>query len=52
MNLQPVPVGGLSAAPSLHAAAQAQAARKGGVRIVDVVKMYGVQGAGVLAVDH
>ena len=26
--------------------------RKGGVRIVDAVKMYGVQGAGVLAVDH
>jgi NitT/TauT family transport system ATP-binding protein len=52
VNLQPVPVGGLSAAPSLHAAAQAQAARKGGVRIIDVVKMYGVQGAGVLAVDH
>jgi NitT/TauT family transport system ATP-binding protein len=26
--------------------------RKGGVRIVDAVKMYGTQGGGVLAVDH
>ena len=29
-----------------------QSARKGGVRIVDAVKMYGTQDAGVLAVDH
>ncbi|MGB8139977.1 MAG: ATP-binding cassette domain-containing protein, partial [Pseudolabrys sp.] len=28
------------------------AGRKGGVRIIDVVKRYGTQDAGVLAVDH
>ena len=30
----------------------AKAARTGGVRIIDAVKYYGVQGSGVLAVDH
>ena len=30
----------------------AQTGRKGGVRIIDAVKMYGTQEAGVLAVDH
>lgn len=29
-----------------------ETARKGGVRIVDAVKTYGMKGAGVLAVDH
>src|SRR5262249_4672694 len=29
-----------------------RSARKGGVRMVDVVKRYGTQDAGVLAVDH
>jgi NitT/TauT family transport system ATP-binding protein len=52
VSVQPGPANGFSPTPSLHAAAQAQTARKGGVRIVDTVKMYGVQGAGVLAVDH
>jgi len=50
VSVQPGPANGFSPTPSLHAAAQAP--RKGGVRIVDTVKMYGVQGAGVLAVDH
>lgn len=38
-----------SSAPVAGVAAQA---RKGGVRIIDVVKRYGTQDAGVLAVDH
>jgi len=38
-----------SSAPVAGVAAQA---RKGGVRIMDVVKRYGTQDAGVLAVDH
>jgi len=38
-----------SSAPVAGIAAQA---RKGGVRIIDVVKRYGTQDAGVLAVDH
>jgi NitT/TauT family transport system ATP-binding protein len=50
VSVQLGPANGFSPTPNLHAAAQTP--RKGGVRIVDVVKMYGVQGAGVLAVDH
>jgi len=38
----PIPIAGTST----------QANREGGVRIIDVVKMYGTQDAGVLAVDH
>ena len=37
---------------NLRPAAQTRPVRTGGVRIVDAVKMYGMQGTGVLAVDH
>ena len=39
-------------APTPIAGRAAPAGRKGGVRIIDAVKMYGTQDAGVLAVDH
>ena len=39
-------------APAPVADVAAAAGRKGGVRIMDVVKRYGTQDAGVLAVDH
>ncbi len=35
-----------------YSAVSSQPVRKGGVRIADVVKVYGTAGAGVLAVDH
>lgn len=38
--------------PTAIAGNVALGTRKGGVRIVDVVKMYGTRDAGVLAVDH
>jgi sulfonate transport system ATP-binding protein len=40
----------IESAPSQRA--RSTKAHKGGVRIVDAVKTYGVHGAGVLAVDH
>jgi NitT/TauT family transport system ATP-binding protein len=40
------------AAPGLGDHERSRSARKGGVRITDVVKWYGAQDAGVLAVDH
>jgi NitT/TauT family transport system ATP-binding protein len=40
------------AAPALGVGAPPRTARQGGVRVVDAVKMYGVGGAGLLAVDH
>ena len=52
MNVQPLPAGGPAPMQSAHLAAQTPAARKGGVRIVDAVKIYGAQDAGILAVDH
>jgi NitT/TauT family transport system ATP-binding protein len=52
VNVQPVPAGGVAPTQGVRLAASAQAARKGGVRIVAAVKMYGLEGAGVLAVDH
>jgi ABC-type taurine transport system ATPase subunit len=54
VSIQPTPGSGLLPIPGLATpgVAGAPVARKGGVRIVDAVKMYGVQGAGVLAVDH
>jgi NitT/TauT family transport system ATP-binding protein len=50
MNTQPPATRGLAQVRS--PAAYPEAVRKGGVRIVDAVKGYGPQGAGVLAVDH
>jgi NitT/TauT family transport system ATP-binding protein len=50
MNTQPPATRGLAQVRS--PAAYPEAVRKGGVRIVDAVKAYGPQGAGVLAVDH
>lgn len=41
-----------SAALGRSTGAQSRPDRKGHIRIVDAVKMYGAQGAGVLAVDH
>ena len=45
MSVQPVATQGLSPV-------SAPTARKGAVRISDVVKIYGAGGTGVLAVDH
>ena len=47
MNMQPA-----YAAPRSIGGATTQPTPKGGVRIIDVVKMYGSQDSGVLAVDH
>jgi len=47
VSVQPAPTRG-APAPSMPR----EAARKGGVRILDAVKMYGAEGSGVLAVDH
>ena len=52
MNVQSVQKNRNSPARAPQSAAQAQGVRKGGVRIVDAVKMYGAAGAGLLAVDH
>jgi len=41
-----------TSSPASVAGVAAPIARKGGVRIKDVVKRYGTQDAGVLAVDH
>ena len=38
--------------PTLRLSPVAQPVRKGGVRINDVVKIYGAHEAGILAVDH
>jgi NitT/TauT family transport system ATP-binding protein len=46
VNVQPLQT------PATTGRPQSNAGRKGGVRIVDAVKMYGIQGASVLAVDH
>ena len=46
MSVQPVAVRDLSPVSAQHPV------RKGGVRIRDVVKIYGTSDAGILAVDH
>jgi NitT/TauT family transport system ATP-binding protein len=46
VNVQPLQT------PAATGRPQSEAAHKGGVRIVDAVKMYGTQGTSVLAVDH
>jgi NitT/TauT family transport system ATP-binding protein len=46
VNVQPLQT------PATTGRPQSDVGRKGGVRIVDAVKMYGTQGTSVLAVDH
>ena len=48
MSVQPLPAAGPVPMPGAHLAVQTPAARKGGVRIVDAVKIYGAQDAGHL----
>ena len=52
MTAQSSAIRGAPAAQGRSSVGYPETVRKGGVRIIDAVKTYGAQGAGVLAVDH
>ena len=52
MNVQSAESRGHSPPQARLPSVATQSIHKGGVRIIDAVKMYGIEGVGVLAVDH